>query len=92
MLQIKPEFATNLYGGNGFHWLFTPDSDGVWQPVRKLDRYEVIQAEDQSMDGIVIDGSQVTSIENKGDATCKKETWWTNLKQSLVLLLQRLTG
>lgn len=89
MLQINPDYATNLYGGNGFHWLFTPDADGVWRPVRKLDRYEVIQAEDQEIDKIVIDGSKITPIENKGDVPCKIQTWWKALKEKTMALLKR---
>jgi hypothetical protein len=91
-LQINPDYATNLYGGNGLHWLYAPDNDGVWHPVRKLDRYEVIQAEDQRDLDIIIDGSKKTPIENKGDAVWWNQKWWKALKEMFETLKNYLKG
>jgi hypothetical protein len=47
VLQRNPDMAVDLSGG-GFHgWLFWKHPDGQWVSKRKLEEWEIMQAEDQ---------------------------------------------
>lgn len=54
LLQKNPDFAVNLTGGKNHGWLYSKHPDGQWVTNRKLAPWEIMQAEDQRDNGIVI--------------------------------------
>ena len=56
LVQVNPDYAVDLSGGKTSGWLFYKHPDGQWVTRRKLEGWEVMQAEDQRDDGIIIDG------------------------------------
>jgi hypothetical protein len=58
LLQISPNKAVDLSGGRLHGWLFYQHPDGQYVTERKLEGWEIMQAEDQRDSGIVIDGSK----------------------------------
>lgn len=57
LVQENPDMAVDFRFGPGQHWLYkrTPQKDG-WLPIRQLEPWEVMQAEDQRDDGIILQG------------------------------------
>jgi len=54
LLQQNPDFAVDLRSGKWHGWLFRRHPDGQWVSDRKLVAWEIMQAEDQRDQGIVI--------------------------------------
>ena len=54
LLQKNPDFAVDLRGGKTHGWLFSKGASGQWVTSRKLENWEIMQAEDQRDEGIVI--------------------------------------
>lgn len=61
LLQKNPDFAVDLTGGKWHGWLFSKGGDNQWVSNRKLAEWEVMQAEDQAEDGLVIHSPTVRS-------------------------------
>ena len=59
LLQQNPDCAVDLSGGKAHGWLFVRGPDGQWVTHRKLAEWEVMQAEDNRDQGIVIHGTKV---------------------------------
>lgn len=55
LLQRNPDIAVQLDGGKWHGWLFNKHPDGKYVSQRKLESWEIMQAEDQRDQGIVID-------------------------------------
>lgn len=55
-LQADPYFFACMDGGEWDCWLFRAYSDGRMVSVRKLERFEILQVEDQEHYGIVLQG------------------------------------
>lgn len=55
LLQYNPPYAVELRGGKNYGWLFKRDC-GNWVPVRQLETWEIMQAEDQRDEAIVQHG------------------------------------
>jgi hypothetical protein len=55
-LQKNPERVVCLDGCNWDGWLFMRHPDGHLVSLRKLKYWEIMQAEDQRDEGIIIDG------------------------------------
>jgi hypothetical protein len=56
LLQTNPSCAADLSGGKWHGWLFIQEDDLEWSRKRRLLGWEIMQAEDQRDDGIVIQG------------------------------------
>ena len=54
LLQTNPDYAADLQGGKWHGWLFYKHPNGQWVSERKLSSWEVLQAEDQRDQNIVI--------------------------------------
>ena len=54
LLQKNPDFAVDLKGGKWHGWLYRKHPDGHWVSHRKLEGWEIMQAEDQRDSGHVI--------------------------------------
>lgn len=54
LLQTNPDYAVDLTGSRWHGWLFARHPDGQWVSQRKLSDWEVMQAEDQRDQNIVI--------------------------------------
>lgn len=54
LLQKNPDIAVQLDGGDWHGWLFNKHPDGKWVSQRKLESWEIMQAEDQRDEGKVI--------------------------------------
>ena len=55
LLQVNPDFACMMNKDNKFYgWLFYKHPDGQWVTKRKLEDWEMMQAEDQREDRVVI--------------------------------------
>ena len=52
LLQVNPDYAWSTEN----NWLYYKHPDGQWVTYRKLEPWEVMQAEDQRLYGIVQDG------------------------------------
>lgn len=90
LLQVHPDIAANLWGQDeaSRHWLYCRGGEGhPWTPFRKMDRFDIRQAEDQYDEGIVIN---VHDVSPKQDKVEKK--WNSKWKKALASLLQRLMG
>jgi len=61
LLQHSPNKAVDLSGGRFHGRLFYQHTDGQYVTERKLEDWEIMQAEDQRDYGIVIDGSSTAS-------------------------------
>jgi hypothetical protein len=59
LLQQNPDCAVDLNGGRYHGWLFIKGPDGQWVTQRKLADWEIMQAEDQRDEGIVLHGTKV---------------------------------
>jgi hypothetical protein len=59
LLQQNPDCAVDLSGGRWHGWLFVRHPDGHWVSQRKLEGWEIMQAEDQRDGGIVLQGTKV---------------------------------
>jgi len=55
LLQRNPDIAVQLDGGEWHGWLFNKHPDGKYVSQRKLEGWEIMQAEDQRDEGIVIE-------------------------------------
>lgn len=55
-LQINPEYVACLDGGEWHGWLFKRHPDGQLVSFKKLEEWEIMQAEDQRDYNIVING------------------------------------
>ena len=62
-LQNNPERVACLDGSKWHGWLFSRHPDGQLVSIRKLEDWEVMQAEDQQEYGIVLDGGH--NVETK---------------------------
>jgi hypothetical protein len=56
LLQRNPNCAVDLSGGKWHGWLFIQEDDLEWARKRRLLGWEIMQAEDQRDEGIVIQG------------------------------------
>ena len=56
LLQRNPDYAADLSGGRFHGWLFYKHPDGQWVSDRKLSDWEIMQAEDQRDQDIVMEG------------------------------------
>ena len=96
LLQVNPDIAANLWGKDerSRHWLYARDGEHrPWTPFRKMDRWDVRQAEDQYDEGIVINGNvlnqvQQDQVQQESEKTCPKKTLWSNLKFKVRHLLK----
>ena len=68
-IHIKPDRGVCLDGGDWHGWLFVRHVDGAWVSFRKLETWEVMQAEDQLLEGIVTDGGH-NVVSRSGGARC----------------------
>lgn len=61
LVQQNPDCAVDLRGGDTHGWLFVRayEPNGEFITHRKLESWEVMQAEDQQLYGIVQHGTQV---------------------------------
>lgn len=59
LIQQNPDCAVALNGGRGHGWLYVKGPDGQWITHRKLDDWEIMQAEDQRDAGIIQHGTKV---------------------------------
>lgn len=59
LLQQNPDCAVDLSGGKAHGWLYVRGHDGQWVTHRKLEQWEIMQAEDQRDYEIVIHGTKV---------------------------------
>lgn len=59
LLQSNPDYAVDLQGGRFHGWLFSRHPDGQWVTARKLSDWEIMQAEDQRDQNIVIHSPNV---------------------------------
>lgn len=57
LLQRHPDIAVDLRGKDWHGWLFKKHPDGQWVSMRKLEGWEVMQAEDQRDEGLVLHSS-----------------------------------
>lgn len=55
LLQQNPDCAWNPHN----NWLYTKGADGQWVTQRKLESWEITQAEDQRDANIVLQGTKV---------------------------------
>ena len=65
LVQRNPDKAVDLTGGRWHGWLFSRHTDGQFVSERKLEAWEVMQAEDQADDGVVLDGGQTGILRSK---------------------------
>ena len=56
LVQRNPDKAVDLSGGRFHGWLFYRHPDGQFVTERKLEPWEIMQAEDQRDDRVIIDG------------------------------------
>ena len=68
-LQINPERVACLDGGQWHGWLFMRHPDGQLVSRQKLKGWEIMQAEDQRDEGIVLDGGH-NVISRSGGVRC----------------------
>lgn len=60
LLQVNPDCAAQLDPkSSAFGWLYTRGADGQWATMRKLSPAEIENAQDQSADMAVLQGTQV---------------------------------
>lgn len=59
LLQQNPDCAVDLSGGSYHGWLFIKNDNCQWVKKRKLEGWEIMQAEDQRDEGIVLHGTKV---------------------------------
>ena len=59
LLQKNPDYAANLMGGKMHGWLYFRGENREWVTNRKLASWEIMQAEDQRDEGIVIQSPSV---------------------------------
>lgn len=57
IVQRNPDKAVDISGGRFHGWLFYRHQDGQFVSERKLEPWEIMQAEDQRDDNIVLDGA-----------------------------------
>jgi hypothetical protein len=57
-VQDNPDMAVGFGEGLHFHWLFARVGENQWQAMRPLTDLEIMQAEDQYDQGIIIEGGQ----------------------------------
>ena len=55
LLQQNPDCAWNPEN----NWLYVRGPDGQWVTQRKLEGWEIMQAEDQRDEGVVLQGTKV---------------------------------
>lgn len=55
LVQRNPDYAVDLTGGKWHGWLFWRHPNGQWVSQRKLNNWEIMQAEDQRDSDIVIE-------------------------------------
>ena len=56
IVQRNPDKAVDLSGGRFHGWLFYRHPDGQFVSERKLEPWEIMQAEDQRDDDVVLEG------------------------------------
>ena len=56
IVQRNPGKAVDLSGGRFHGWLFYRHPDGQFVSERKLEPWEIMQAEDQRDDDVVLEG------------------------------------
>ena len=91
LLQVNPDIAANLWGKDerSRHWLYARSGENhLWKPFRKMDRWDIRQAEDQYDEGIVINGNVLNQVQQESEKTCPKKTFWSNLKLKVRHLLK----
>ena len=59
LVQQNPDCAVDLRQGKTHGWLYVRGADGQWVTCRKLDGWEIMQAEDQRDNGIIQQGTKV---------------------------------
>lgn len=59
LVQRNPDKAVCLDGGKFHGWLMWRHPDGQWVSERKLESWEIMQAEDQFLYGSVIDAAEI---------------------------------
>lgn len=62
-LQVNPEYVACLDNSEWHGWVFKRHSDGQLVSYYKLQPWEIMQAEDQRDEGIVLDGGH--NVESK---------------------------
>lgn len=68
-LQINPERVACLDGSEWNGWLFMRHPDGQLVSCKKLEDWEMMQAEDQRDESIVLDGGH-TAVSLSNGARC----------------------
>ena len=59
LVQRNPYRAVDVYGvSRAKHWLYYKHPDGQWVTLRKCEPWEIMQAEDQDSEDIVLDGGE----------------------------------
>lgn len=65
VVQENSFYAADLRTDSKFYgWLFTKGPDGQFITIRKLESWELAQAEDQEFYGIIINGYNNSEMEN----------------------------
>jgi hypothetical protein len=60
LLQRNPDFAVDLRSEGGYYgWLFFRGDNKQWVTRRKMEPWEIMQAEDQREEGIVIESPNI---------------------------------